>query len=722
MTLRSYLTALAIASMIPLALFASGVAYLLVEHERETFSQSAQSRALTFLTAVDSEIDSSFTALKALAATPGLSGDANLDYFRRVASNVLRSQPNWISISLVGRGGDVLMTVPEAKQAAGAKIALEGVLARVGETRQPAVGDVGFDPAFGHWSFPTHAPVVRDGKLKFLLTANVAAESMNAIIAAQRLPEDWGAVILDSSNRFVARNWESEKYVGQLASESLRSALARSASGWFHGRTVEGVDIYSPYWRSDKTGWSVSMGYPASAIGAVANRAAWLLIAGLLLALAVALVLARRISGRIAEPIGALAGTADALARGEALQTAPPTDIDEVRKLAAAMRAAAAVVRERNVLLEREKEALESADRAKDEFLAMLSHELRNPLAALSSAAHVLNVAEPASDAATQARHVVARQTKHMSRLVGDLLDISRITLGRLSLDRERFDLAEAIARLAKTWNASGRFERHRVSLGVTSTWVEADRARIEQVAANLLDNALKFTPPGKSIRVSVAADGSDALLRVADEGIGVAQGDAARVFDLFVSADAAGAGLGIGLALVKQLAELHGGSVALSSPGAGQGAEFVVRLPRVEPVAPYAAATAAAHGAPRSSGGRSVLIVEDNNDARHMLEATLALDGHTVRSAADAASGLALALAATPDVALIDISLPDMDGYELARRLRAAPGGQRIGLVAVTGRGQPDDQRRAFDAGFNAHLVKPVSAERLTQVMAQFS
>jgi CheY-like chemotaxis protein len=268
------------------------------------------------------------------------------------------------------------------------------------------------------------------------------------------------------------------------------------------------------------------------------------------------------------------------------------------------------------------------------------------------------------------------------------------------------------------TWNASGRFERHRVTLDTKPAWVDADRARIEQIAANLLDNALKFTPSGKAITIGVGVEGGEAVLRVADEGAGIAPGDAERVFELFVSGDRAGAGLGIGLALVKRLAELHGGSVSVQSAGTGAGTVFVVRLPA-------AAAPANVDAAPlarRAIASRAVLIVEDNDDARRMLEAALALEGHVVRSAANGKSGLALADQTRPDVALIDIGLPDIDGYEVARHLRAKHNGRRISLVAVTGFGQPEDQQRAIDAGFDAHIVKPVNPERLKQVLAELA
>jgi CheY-like chemotaxis protein len=305
-----------------------------------------------------------------------------------------------------------------------------------------------------------------------------------------------------------------------------------------------------------------------------------------------------------------------------------------------------------------------------------------------------------------------------MARLVGDLLDISRVAMGKVALERERFDLAEAVRNVLNVWRASGRLERHKLAHDIRPVWVDADRARIEQILSNLLDNAVKFTPAGRRIGVALREEGECAVLRVSDEGEGLAPETAERMFELFVQGerglDRAAGGLGVGLALVKRLTEMHGGSVHAESGGAGQGATFVVRLPAVLPIA-------------RSSEQQSlpvlapcrVLIVEDNDDTRQMLHEALAFSGHDVREARDGASGVALAAEDVPDVALIDIGLPDLDGYEVARRLRAAPGGRRIGLIAITGYGQAEDQRRAYDAGFDAHLTKPVAPERLRQVMA---
>jgi signal transduction histidine kinase/CheY-like chemotaxis protein len=718
MSLRSHFILLTLATLLPLAVFAVIVAIVLVQREQETLRRGAEQRTLALLTAVDGELRSSITTLEALAVVPSLA-ETNLAYFRRTATAVLKSQPDWLNINLSLPDGQqvVNLQVPEGKPLPNIR-KLDRTFDELLATGRPAIGDLAYGPVTKRWNFAVRAPVIRDGRIKYVLSAVVNPESINRIIAAQRLESGWGAVVLDRNQRFVARNWNPGKYLGEFASQSLRDALAESPSGWFRGRTVEGVEVYSPYHRSAVTGWTVSMGVPVWTLEAGATRAAALLALGLLFALLGAIALARLVGRRIADPISSLAQAAGAMGRGERVDIPQSARVAELRTLEAGLRIATQAVRERERQVEGEAQSLRAADRAKDEFLAVLSHELRNPLAALTAAAHVLKVADPRADAAAKARGVIDRQTKHMSHLIADLLDISRVALGKLGLERERFDLAEVVAKLVKVWRASGRFERHEITLQTKTVWVDADRARMEQVAANLLDNALKFTPAGRRITVGVRPEGDAAVLQVADEGAGLAAGTTESVFELFVQGDGrpaeAHTGMGIGLALVKRLSEMHGGSVAAASEGPGRGAVFTVRLPAVPAPQPQPSRTDALAAA------RSILVVEDNDDAREMLEAALALHGHAVRAAGNGAAGLALAEEAPPDVALIDISLPDIDGYEVARRLRAGTAGRRMGLIAVTGHGRPEDQRRAFDAGFDAHLTKPVSAERLRQAIAR--
>ena len=305
----------------------------------------------------------------------------------------------------------------------------------------------------------------------------------------------------------------------------------------------------------------------------------------------------------------------------------------------------------------------------------MLSHELRNPLAALSGAAQILRLTKPGDPRALLASEIVDRQTRQMTRLVEDLLDIGRIVTGKATLNAQRLDLGQVVLELLDTWRANGRFSTREITCRADSGTILADRARIEQIVSNLLDNAIKFTAADGTIRVAVRNDGTMAELRIADDGEGMNAEILPRIFDLFVQGRQGLArdrgGLGIGLALVKRLAEMQGGMATASSRGAGRGSTFSVRFPVVgdsDETVPGSAAVAPSLPARKT---RTILIVEDNDDTRQMLQHAFMLNGHRVEVAADGASGLASAVENKPEVVITDIGLPDIDGYELARRLR---------------------------------------------------
>jgi PAS domain S-box-containing protein len=360
----------------------------------------------------------------------------------------------------------------------------------------------------------------------------------------------------------------------------------------------------------------------------------------------------------------------------------------------------------------------EAASQAKDEFMAMLGHELRNPLGAISGAVSVLDRIEPVTGRAARAREVIARQTEHLTRLIEDLLVVSRGALGKIVLLRGEVDLTEAVRRCVTTLETVGKLERHTVDVDAESVWVDGDATRIEQIVMNLLSNATKFTPNGGSIRVSVRREQDEAVVRVADDGAGIPPEFLPSVFDAFVqgdrSLDRAGGGLGVGLTLVRRLTELHGGRVEAVSPGTGQGSLFTVRLPALQRP-PHEQRHVPA--TPRGGARRRILVIEDNADNREMMRMLLETLGHEVHEAADGASGVSLAVRLVPEVVLVDIGLPGLDGYEVARQIRAKlRGGVR--LIAVSGYGQKEDRLRAFEAGFDDHLLKPVEAERLSTML----
>ena len=370
-------------------------------------------------------------------------------------------------------------------------------------------------------------------------------------------------------------------------------------------------------------------------------------------------------------------------------------------------------------------EKLRAADQRKDEFLAMLAHELRNPLAPISAAADLLKIGRLDEARVRHSSAIIGRQVKHMTSLVDDLLDVSRVTRGLVTLARApvaaRTIVDEAIEQVRPMFEA--RRQHLAVDLPDPDTTVMGDKARLVQVLANLLNNAAKYSPEGRRIEVGARSDGTRLLLDVRDEGIGMETALTAHVFDLFTqaqrSSDRSQGGLGLGLALVKHLVELHGGTVACSSPGPGQGSRFDVALPLAEIMQETADGAPEGGLSPAAPAPLRLLVVDDNIDAAATLGMLLEACGYAVEVENDSRSALARALAAPPQAALLDIGLPDMDGNELARRLRADPTTRDMVLVAVTGYGQEQDRKAALEAGFDHHLVKPVDMEKLTEVLA---
>jgi len=369
------------------------------------------------------------------------------------------------------------------------------------------------------------------------------------------------------------------------------------------------------------------------------------------------------------------------------------------------------------------REEAEAASRAKDEFLAMLSHELRNPIGAISNAAHALSaLAGPAQtgprDRLERLTRIVSRQSAHLTGLLDDLLDVARVTAGKIDLRRRPLDLAGLAEGFRRTLEASGKDSGHRLEVKAEPAWVEGDPTRLEQVLTNLVENAFKYTPPGGTILLQVGPEGDQAVLRVRDTGVGISSDILPKIFDLFVqgerSLDRPEGGLGIGLTLVRRLVELHGGRVEAHSGGRGQGSELVVRLPLL--------AARQEDGESPARSARSalrVLLIEDNPDAREALQMLLELEGHEVETAADGLTGVELAGRFEPDVVLLDIGLPGENGYEVARRLAAHPARSRMRLVALTGYGQENDRRLSEEAGFDLHLVKPLELARLRELLA---
>jgi signal transduction histidine kinase/ActR/RegA family two-component response regulator len=674
---------LAAAGIVPLAATA-GLALLALAQERRAQTERAGlevTRALA--TAVDAELGRSIAVLQGIAVSPALdTGD--LARYHQSMRRILETRPDWVTITLADPSGRQLLNARRPYGEALPAVVDPPSLQRAVQTRAPVVGPLAQGPR-GEIAVPVRVPVLREGELRYVLTAALKPDAFVEVLNRQRLPEDWVVSVFDANQMRVARSRRHAEFLNQPPAPSLQKMMREApddeASGITHA--LEGDEIHTAFTRSRASGWSVAIGVPAEAVRSAELGAMATYGAGLLVSLALAAVFSIL------------------LARAVATQEA-----------------------EREELLRSEQQAraaAEGASRAKDEFLAMLGHELRNPLGALTSASRLLQDPRADPDMTRRAREVVERQTRHLARLTDDLLDAGRALLGKIALQRAPLDLAAVVGGTLSTMRSAGRLGAHRVQADLASVWVDGDFARIEQIVVNLVGNAVKYTPHGGAITVRVAREGAQALLSVTDTGAGMPAALVERVFDPFVQGerelDRAHGGLGIGLTLVQRLAQLHGGTASAESAGPGLGSRFTVALPAIEaPPAPARVETPASRAAPRD-----ILLVEDNADAADMLRRLLEVAGHRVRVAADGVEGLAALRESPPEVALIDIGLPRMDGYEVARQARASMDGKRRPLlVALTGYGLAEDRRRAIESGFDEHLVKPVEPAALDKVLAR--
>ncbi len=364
------------------------------------------------------------------------------------------------------------------------------------------------------------------------------------------------------------------------------------------------------------------------------------------------------------------------------------------------------------------------ADQRKDEFLATLAHELRNPLAPIRTSMGILKHLHPDSRQVTQLREVVDRQVTHLTRLVDDLLDVARITRGKVVLKKGHITLRSVINHAVEISSSLMEGKKHalRVDAPDADYLLDADHARLVQSVANLLVNAAKFTPHGGHIVLQARVDGQTAMFSVRDNGIGLEPASLTRIFDLFAQTPVPGeapTGLGIGLSLARQFSEMHGGTLHAVSEGLGRGSEFILTLPVViEVVQPAVQAIVDSAEKSHVVQARKILVVDDNVDAADTLQALLGLDGFVVTTAYDGVAGVAQVWSLKPDAVVMDIGMPGMDGYDAARLIRQQPGGDKIVLIALTGWGQTADKQRAGQAGFDHHLVKPVDYDMLMQCL----
>lgn len=484
--------------------------------------------------------------------------------------------------------------------------------------------------------------------------------------------------------------------------------------------------------RSSVSGWSVALGAPVNIVESAVRKAVTISVLGFLLSALLGGAAAILYGRRLVRAMTELGEAARRLGQGKPLMPLERCGINEVDEVHAALFEAAALLdqeREQKSRVEEQREHLvlaadearrhaETQNRAKDEFIALLGHELRNPLSAISGAVTVMEVMEPTGDRAVRARQIIKRQSEHLARMITDLLDLSRVMAGKVYLEKQPLDLGKAVLQCIDTLRASRKELPSIHSSCESGIEIFADPTRLDQMLVNLLGNAAKFTPSSGSIYVTVSASAQAATVEITDTGMGIPADILPRIFDAFVQGEQtlerAQGGLGIGLSLVRRLAEMHGGTVTAHSEGKDRGASFTLRLPL--------STAHAGEGTPLTARAPSrrltVLLVDDHDDSREMNAVMLRSEGHAVLECANATDVFQCAQLAEVDVALIDIGLPGMDGYEIARRLRKQIHARSLRLIALTGYGSPADQKRALEAGFDLHLIKPVSQQVLLQAL----
>lgn len=591
---RAYLAVMALAVLVPIILFSAIALSMLMQAERQAALRSLKETARATTLAVDRELSIAEARARVLASATSLV-DGNLKAFHERATFANKGSKSWTV--LFDEDGQQLVntlvpfgtTLPRRGHPEYGHEVLRTGFMRVSDLLK---GNVAGAPTLA-----VDVPVILDDKHRYVLSQAFLPADLDVALRPNEVPANYIIGLFDRSGISIARSQRASELVGKPVRKELFEGSRAAPEGVLQHDTRDNIQVYDAYKPSELSGWTVAVGVPVNIIEASARRAVMVASMGLMAAIICALAMALYFSRRMAQSIDSAVISAAALGRGQAPQSFA-SGVLEFDRLHAALEAAGGILQlervsrataeqERARLFTSEQEArflAENQNRAKDEFLAMLSHELRNPLAAISNSIALMEHPSVPAETAARARTIIKRQSRHLARIVDDLLDLGRLMNGKVVLVRQRLDLAEAVRDCVQSMQTTGRMEQHRLQVQAAPAWIDADPTRIEQIISNLVGNALKYTPPGGTIMVDVVARGDSAVLTVSDTGIGMPAELTERVFDVFVQGagalDRSQGGLGIGLALVRQLVVLHGGEVSAASPGADLGSIFIVRLP----------------------------------------------------------------------------------------------------------------------------------------------
>lgn len=725
---------MAVAIFLPMAIFSWVGLDNLLERERRTRLQAMQETARATALALDQEIAKAEGALLVLAQSLHIPSEEFAELYSLMEKGA-KAEDNWTV--LFDQDGYLLVNTFASLGTAFPRLPYKWVSAAI-SARKTTVTNVRTGLLSKEPVVSVNVPVFSPTGQKYLLSQVFRVTRFNKLLRSSAISPTWIVSVFGSDGMAIARNVRADQFVMQPVPTALYQAALQTAHGQTRYVTRENIAVYGAFTHTDRTGWTVSVGVPIKEIDGAARRAAWYTasIAGaiLLLALSVIFFLARRLTYSIDEVVA----SAKVLGRGGIPQMRE-AKVKELTVLQKALHDAGkalseentsrlALLDEREKLLKSEKEArqlAENQNKAKDEFLAMLGHELRNPLAPISTAAQLLKIAGSNETIVKQYSEVIERQASHMAELINDLMDVSRVTRGLVTLKKEPVDMKLAVENAIEQVRPLIKARHHSLAVNIApaEAYVLGDQTRLVQVITNLLNNAAKYTPHGGQLSVALKAEAEQVRVSVTDNGNGIEPSLLPHIFDAFTQAirtpDRSQGGLGLGLTLVKSLVTLHDGQVHACSEGLGQGSTFTLVLPVLNKMA-----SQIKRREPEKAKGAGkplkMMIVDDNQDAARSLAVLLSTHGHQVLVEHDPQDALASAQAHSAEVFILDIGLPGMDGYELARRLRADPKTAQAVFIALTGYGQENDREKAFAAGFDHHLVKPVDTQKLAAILGE--
>lgn len=720
MKLKYRLYALIIAAILPMVFFAGFAAMQLQDTLQRSAIQSIQATANATALMIDREIAASLASVRVLASSPPIE-QRDWKRFYDFAIKSTAASGGWVV--LYNQDGTQIINTRMAYGAAlpDRKVAIK--ISDVLKHNSPQVSGLTWSPTLKKYVVLIDYPIRTLSGDQYVLSQAFFAEHFKVAVANKDMPKTWSAGIFDKDGLTLVRSLDANKLTGQSANPDTLAAIKKGGDVTLKHFIRGDVEVYDAITHSKLSGWAVAVGAPVDEIDGKLRRAGFIALTGLILALLTAIGVAAYIARGFVRSIRAAANAATAIGHGDSISTTDPTGIVELDALQEAIYQAGQELiaaktgrqhaEDKNAqLLKSEQEArfrADSENRRKDEFLAMLSHELRNPLSAITSASSMLKIKAAAPEAMLKTAAVIQRQSDHLRKILDDLLDLSRVMYGKVTLEPTALELGNLIEYCVDIFKETGKLDAYVFSFHSEPLNIVGDATRIEQVFANVMVNALKYTPAGGSISVNVKADGDDALITIADTGVGIEPELMPYIFDVFVQGDQSIArtkgGMGVGLSLARKLVELHQGSINVRCDSVGQGCTFSIRFPMS--IAPPEVRSNEIITAKTNAKYR-ILLVEDLDDGREMMAMLLTSMGHQVTMASNGEDALTAAQD-LPDLVLSDVGLPEMDGYEVARRLRHDPKTAQLKLVALTGYGLAEDKRKAKDAGFDFHLTKPL-------------